>query len=767
MNMAKPSIPSSDGGAADDLIEELARLMAEGAQEKSVGAPAAPQTGPSPGTGGGFGRQGGAKPGMVSPTPLSGGAKFEAVKTAPVASRPETVSSAPSPPVSPKLKPAGKTGSKFDFGFASSRPGRAGAPAPEPQIPLEREFGEREFGERDFGQPVTGEKREPVFDKTPAPAFVAPAPGGVKAKTAAPGDPIGDIIRAQPLDNTDTGQGARDDNHTGAEPGVDTPFESVPEAPTQDGAHPGDSLPGADVFRKTDSFKVSPVFGLGGKVANPVLPVTSQLPASPEAPASVPEGKSMGRSDALDEIESLIGNAIRVDFSQEPDAASDDPGAQRAVDAPASDQNPSIASGQSAISPSRPQTPQGGSIESAEDAILQAMAAAGSAAPAPATHVGGNVGLAGIASDQAPERASVADDAALSAPDPDETGTTAERRASRFLVPLGAGIILIAAMSGGYWVLNSGADNADAPVLVADGTPSKQAPQPDGESPSGQSAVFSEIDGNVANGENERLVSRDQSGDLIGNEIRRVITSENSEAGLANRRVRTVTVRPDGTIISGETAVAGGEVLPVERPNVPELPASALDPELSSTVVASLPEALAASEAPGPVSTASPLSLTAPVPQPRPASRGAVVTPLAAQNTSTQPRTLPQPQTVTDAGANNAGAVDLITGMPVSSPEQLAPTPPAPISATPVADPGAWVQMASRRSEEAATQSAAELQTRYASVLGGRQLQIKRVDLGDRGVFFRVLLASSTLGEASSICSAVQSAGGDCFTRNN
>jgi len=39
MNTAKPSIQSSNGGAADDLIEELARLMAEGAQENSPDAP--------------------------------------------------------------------------------------------------------------------------------------------------------------------------------------------------------------------------------------------------------------------------------------------------------------------------------------------------------------------------------------------------------------------------------------------------------------------------------------------------------------------------------------------------------------------------------------------------------------------------------------------------------------------------------------------------------------------------------------------------------
>ena len=49
---------------------------------------------------------------------------------------------------------------------------------------------------------------------------------------------------------------------------------------------------------------------------------------------------------------------------------------------------------------------------------------------------------------------------------------------------------------------------------------------------------------------------------------------DDSESGLANRKVRTVTVRPDGTIVSGDDAVAGGEALPVERPNVPAVPSA-------------------------------------------------------------------------------------------------------------------------------------------------------------------------------------------------
>ena len=39
----------------------------------------------------------------------------------------------------------------------------------------------------------------------------------------------------------------------------------------------------------------------------------------------------------------------------------------------------------------------------------------------------------------------------------------------------------------------------------------------------------------------------------------------NANDGLANRKVRTVTVRPDGTIVSSDDSVAGAAKLPVDR----------------------------------------------------------------------------------------------------------------------------------------------------------------------------------------------------------
>lgn len=58
-----------------------------------------------------------------------------------------------------------------------------------------------------------------------------------------------------------------------------------------------------------------------------------------------------------------------------------------------------------------------------------------------------------------------------------------------------------------------------------------------------------------------------------------VIATTATDPELANRKVRTVTVRPDGTIVSGDDALAGNEALPIDRPN---------GPQVSHTVIAAL-----------------------------------------------------------------------------------------------------------------------------------------------------------------------------------
>ncbi|HHG89898.1 MAG TPA: hypothetical protein ENJ90_05390 [Devosia sp.] len=735
MDTAKPSSPSGEVGEADDLIEEMARMMAAGAKEKSVGAASLNNGGAqrTPANAAGAGQATEVPTPVRSPVqPAPAAAQSPAPSFSPAqqafGGAPNTtphapggaVQRAPSSPVPfAGAAPQGSAGTggdaggaksafKFELGGAgqSSKPASAPAPNPAP------------------GGEMVPETPAQAPEMPPGQAAPASAPPafGAAAQAEPLNDPIADLIRAQ------------------SQPAPQK--VSAPEPPART-AQTGSLQAEAEARDAGDDFRVPPVFGMGGKPTEPA-------PSFP-APAPASQGGAH-KPDALDEIESLIGNAVHVDFPQ-------DSSAQNAVENPSRAPAPPVSQNVSAqpqaasiASPGTQSAPPGNNVDTAEAAILQAMSAA------------------------SPGVASLPDDAtgpeAVSAPahaKPEESllgGAAYEPRKpsaiKRYLVPATAALVLVSGAIAGYFMLNSGGTDAEAPFLLAEGSPTKETPSTPQTEGDGLSAVFSGIDGNSVPESEQRLVSRDQTEGATGNEVRQVITSNNTEAGLANRRVRTVTVRPDGTIISGDDAVAGSEVLPVAQPNLPELPAGAVNTELAGTTVAALPSS--------PDLTGGATTLAsggdgsaAPIPEAR-------LTDLERQS-RLGVTSVPRSNTQSSSGP---GTVDLIASL---ASEAVAP-PPANIPATtqpvapqqtlqPVVNATNFVQMASLRDQGVAEETAANMQSRYASALRGGRLEVRRVDLGDRGVFYRVLLPTATLAEASSVCDAIQDAGGDCFPRNN
>jgi cell division septation protein DedD len=99
--------------------------------------------------------------------------------------------------------------------------------------------------------------------------------------------------------------------------------------------------------------------------------------------------------------------------------------------------------------------------------------------------------------------------------------------------------------------------------------------------------------------------------------------------------------------------------------------------------------------------------------------------------------------------------------------------PPPAETAPSAADPGApegpryVVQLSSQRSEAAAQITSRLLQTKYADVFGGRQPFIRRSDLGDRGVYYRVLTGPFAIGEAKQLCGDLKKSGADCVVQKN
>jgi len=87
-------------------------------------------------------------------------------------------------------------------------------------------------------------------------------------------------------------------------------------------------------------------------------------------------------------------------------------------------------------------------------------------------------------------------------------------------------------------------------------------------------------------------------------------------------------------------------------------------------------------------------------------------------------------------------------------------------SSTAAANPY-FVQIAARRDQTSALAAFADLQQRYPSILDGLAPTIKKADLGDKGVWYRLWVGPmDTRGNAQDICGKLKQAGlGGCFVR--
>ncbi len=729
MTTGKPQQLATESNSSDDLIAELSKLMAQDAHgsRRDVILPQTAKPTPQPAASEGQVTPFSVRiPGATTPAPESldtpPSPRFDFGRIAePVAVIPREeapfapVAAAPaSDPIAPGMdEPAAFT---FDFGLGLGQP----QSQPKPQ-----------------SQPVAAPAGADDYD-TIADLIAAEMSGEMPLPT--PPEPIAAAQPAPPVADT-------------PEPFLASPppqYSSwTPVAPNL-ADRPAQSRP---VLRpvnltpvhkteapESDNFRIPPVFGLGTtppSAANtdpapePVAVARPRaehgyLSPQPAVPAMAqPTNNSEADLDPIDEIEGLIGRAVRVELDNPREQSTARPAASPAL--------------RSLATPTMPQ-PATHPVSSADEAILAAAAATGA-----------EIGWVGDANDR-----HGADDEAHSDRAPRRTGML--RAAAG---PLVAVALLLAAGFGLYSVLGLGGNDGPAPVLVADTAPIKQVPA--AKSPveqAQQSIVFNEMDG-VVPGAEEQLVSRDQA-DV--NEVTALPpTSDISEEGLANRKVRTVTVRPDGTIVSGEDSVAGATILPVDRPNVPAVPgANAAGNSLLASAGATAPTPAAAAAPATPLVPGSEIAVvdaagapiagkTAPVPYIRPASVGdAPATGPVDAIVETPQASLPPPP-----------AQNLTTAVNNADPQQ--PVQAAAAAAPPTSNAAAYAQLSSQRSPEVAQQVASDLSARYASLLNGVQLEVSRADLGERGTYYRVRVPAASRENAAQFCASVVASGGDCL----
>ncbi|MHB2166251.1 SPOR domain-containing protein [Alsobacter sp. R-9] len=228
-------------------------------------------------------------------------------------------------------------------------------------------------------------------------------------------------------------------------------------------------------------------------------------------------------------------------------------------------------------------------------------------------------------------------------------------------------------------------------------------------------------------------------------------------AGLGEpRRVRTVSVRPDGTIIDAATEATLGRTAALGSPQAVPVAAPAPAPVPASPVTTgTTPAAPAASggtvlpprrmEAPA-IVNAPPGAPPKPVAAPStPPARPAVAAPAA----GTTPAAPPKPAQVAALA-------------PVAAPA----TPAAAASTSDTPGSGFSVQLAAPASEQEAKDTAARLQRRFAGELGGMQPVIRKAEVNGKTIY-RVRVGSLPRDEATSLCERLKSAGGQCFVAKN
>ena len=214
------------------------------------------------------------------------------------------------------------------------------------------------------------------------------------------------------------------------------------------------------------------------------------------------------------------------------------------------------------------------------------------------------------------------------------------------------------------------------------------------------------------------------------------------------KKVRTVLVRPDGTVIDGTEPVkppsmaAPQSVMPSSPVPTQTLPAAAAAPPSTG---APPPAVVPASPAPAAVEAAPQAAAGTPLPPRRPA--GAQVA--AVEPARAQPQATP--------------------AAPAAAPPVLAPSvsaAPAPQQTASIGSGDFAVQLAAPPTEQEARSLAQRLAQRYGDALAGQEPEIIRAEVNGK-TLYRVRVTGLDRESANTMCNRIKSAQGSCFVAKN
>ncbi|WP_370195512.1 MULTISPECIES: SPOR domain-containing protein [Aurantimonas] len=355
----------------------------------------------------------------------------------------------------------------------------------------------------------------------------------------------------------------------------------------------------------------------------------------------------------------------------------------------------------------------------------------------------------------------------------------------------GASVLVIALLGGvgAYYASGSGGVAGSDEVLIvrADPEPVKVAPKdPGGRAvPNQNKAVYERVqsaDADIKPSQTTLLSAAEEplelpsqvANDLPGVDLSPIGTARAASNGIGDgsvrvadasasaepiavltpRRVRTLTVRPDGTLVTEDT-VPETSMADLRGENPAMIPAASRPVELATDAAD-----VATTETVDDTASAGQPAPGMPVPAMKPTRPASAATRVAALATA-EPEPQVSPAAVSPAPTPVAPepAVDSATETASIAAQPAA----APAAVTAPAGDGYYVQISSQPSETAARESSQALGQRYAGVIGGRNLVIQSADIPGKGTYYRVRVATGSKDEATSLCSQLKSAGGSCF----
>lgn len=233
---------------------------------------------------------------------------------------------------------------------------------------------------------------------------------------------------------------------------------------------------------------------------------------------------------------------------------------------------------------------------------------------------------------------------------------------------------------------------------------------------------------------------------------------------VAPRKVRTMVVKPDGSLVAREDPAPAAPQMAAAEPadpapqhvapaaqadaaaqtgTVPLIDQMTSDPKIGDPKFGDQPSG---DQASGDQAETSKLQ-----PAPKPDTKAeAKAQASASKQSATTPATVPvAPQRPSDQPVDVVGEV---------KPDQVASIDPA------AAGAGSWsIQIASQPTVESAQATYQDLQRRYGSVLSGRTANIVKAEIAGKGTFYRVRVPAQSRNEAIKLCTSYKAAGGNCF----